>query len=189
MIRRKPLSRVCLAGLVLFGPAGLLAAQDGAPRLFGKADFEMEWRLFPQNNTLRVHYDAARQRLRIEALDGSDQVMIRDLVTGKVAVLVAGGKRGAYGTTAKPLGAFRPEAIGEIRSVAGQECRDFAFEGRRMCVTDDGIPVEVDLGEGKLVATRLMRRAQHPALFDVPKDITLKPIPGANPGVLPGVPF
>ncbi|HRE19959.1 MAG TPA: hypothetical protein PKW21_02870 [Rhabdaerophilum sp.] len=178
-----------LAGLVLLVPTMPLLAQDGAPKLFGKADFEMEWRLFPQNNTLRVLYEAARQRLRIEALDGSDQVMIRDLVTGKIAVLVAGGKRGAYGTMAKPLGAFRPEAIGEIRSVAGQQCREFAFEGRKMCVTDDGIPVEVDLGEGRLIAARVMRKAQHPALFDVPKDVTLKPIPGANPGGLPRVPF
>lgn len=189
MIRRLRGRRLCLAGLALLVPTMPLLAQDGAPRLFGKADFEMEWRLFPQNNTLRVLYEAARQRLRIEALDGTDQVMIRDLVTGKVAVLVAGGKRGAYGTMAKPLAAFRPETIGEIRSVAGQECREFGFEGRKMCVTNDGIPVEVDLGEGKLVATRLMRKAQHPALFDVPKEVTLKPVPGANSGVLPGVPF
>lgn len=178
-----------LSGLALLASALPLIAQDGAPKLFGKADFEMEWRLFPQNNTLRVLYEAARQRLRIEALDGSDQVMIRDLATGKVVVLIAGGKRGAYGTTAKPLAAFRPEAIGETRSIAGQECREFGFEGRKMCVTDDGIPVEVDFGGGKLVATRLMRKAQHPALFEVPKDVTLKPIPGANPGALPGVPF
>jgi hypothetical protein len=168
---------------------GLAPQQTEGPQLFGMADFEMEWRLSPQEKVLRVQFLAAKRRLRIEALDGSDQVMLRDLVTGKVVILVTNGARGAFGTMAKPLAAFRPDSVGELREVAGNQCRDFMQEGRKLCVTDDGIPVEVDFGGGVLSATRLMRRAQVPALFEVPADLTLKPVPGDNAGALPQVPF
>jgi hypothetical protein len=164
-------------------------AQGAQPTLFGKADFEMEWQLQPQAKLLRVQFLAEKRRLRIEMLDGSDQAMIRDLASGKVAVLVANGTKGAYGSMARPMGAFRPEAVGEVREIIDNKCRDFRFQSRLLCITDDGIPLEVDLGGARLTATRLLRKSQLPALFEVPKELVLKPVPGSTAGPLPSIPF
>lgn len=170
------------------GASGALA-QTPARTLFGHADFEMDWRLEPQSKTLRVRYSAAVRRLRIEALDGSQQVMLRDLVKGDVVILIAQGQKGAFAQKTPPLGPFQPQEVGGTRQIAGQSCRDFMVQGQKLCVTDDGIPVAVEFGDIRITATSLMRQAQHPALFQVPKELKLQPLPGAAANTVPKLPF
>lgn len=176
-----------IAGLV----SGTLAssAQTPARMLFGNADFEMDWQLEPQNKMLRVRYSAATRRLRMEALDGSQQVMLRDLVKGDVVILIAQGQKGAFAQKSAPLGAFVPQGVGDTRQIAGQTCRDFMVQGQKLCVTDDGIPVAIDVGETRITAKSLIRQAQHPVLFQVPKELKLQPLPGAAANTVPKLPF
>lgn len=175
---------VALLGQVAPSPAH---AQER--HLFGARDFEMDWQLEPGGRILRLRFLAAQRRLRIEMLDGSDQVMLRDLAKGDVVVLVAGGAKGAYGTKVAPMAAFRPEAIGETREIAGETCRDFTIQGQVLCVSDDGIPLAVEFGAGRLMARKLLRQGQHPALFELPKGTALKPMPGESADKVPKLPF
>lgn len=157
--------------------------------LFGKADFEMDWMLEPAGKLIRVRFSAATRRLRLEMQDGSDQVMLRDLAKGDVIVLIAQGTKGAYAQKGKPMGPFVPQEFGEVREIIGQKCRDIVSEGQKFCLTDDGIPLSVDLGSVRLVARALLKQAQPAPLFLVPKDIALKPMPGAGSDTVPKLPF
>ena len=182
-------SGILLAACVLLAGASPSHAQNGARMLFGTKDFEMDWFLEPAGKLLRVRFMAATKRLRIEAMDGSEQVMLRDLVRGNVVILIAQGTKGAFTQKAPPMTPFTPEDIGEIREIAGNPCRDFGVQNQKFCVTDDGIPVEVDFGNGKLTARSLLRQGQFPALFEVPKGLVLQPMPGAGKDTMPGLPF
>ena len=178
-----------LATAGLSSGVSAVSAQTPTRNLFGNADFEMDWQLEPQNKTLRVRFSAATRRLRLEALDGSQQVMLRDLVKGDVVILIAQGQKGAFAQKTPPLGPFQPQGVGEARQIAGQTCRDFMVQGQKLCVTDDGIPVAVEFGETRITAKSLMRQAQHPALFQVPKELKLQPLPGAAANTVPKLPF
>lgn len=180
---------ILLAACVLCASALPSGAQNASKMLFGNKDFEMDWHLEPAGKLLRVRFSAAAKRLRIEMMDGSEQVMLRDLVRGDVVILIAQGQKGAFAQKSTPMAPFAPQEIGGTREVAGNTCRDFGVQSQKFCVTDDGIPVEVDLGGSKLTARSLVRQAQHPALFQVPKDLVLKPVPGAGAETLPGLPF
>lgn len=170
-----------LLAVILATPA---FAQDNGRVLFGQRDFEMDWRVDPAGRRIRLRFQGATRRLRIEPHDGSDQVMIRDFVKGDILVLVAEGRKGVYGAKTAPLGPFRSEGIGRLREIVGEACREIATEGRTMCLTDDGIPVEIVLGGQTIRAESLARRSQHPALFEPPKDVPVKPIPHAQAGGL-----
>jgi hypothetical protein len=178
-----------LATCLLLAGGSQLHAQNSAKILFGNKDFEMDWHLEPAGKLLRVRFLAATKRLRIEAMDGSEQVMLRDLMRGDVVILIAQGQKGAFTQKSAPMAPFAPQEMGETREIAGQTCRDFGVQGQKFCVTDDGIPVEVDFGNGKLTARSLVRQAQHPALFQVPKGLVLKPLPGAGKETMPALPF
>lgn len=162
-----------------------VVAQGTAPSLFGQRDFEMDWLMEPGSKLLRFRFHAGTKRLRIDALDGSEQTMHRDLGKGFVLVLVANGKRGAFAGTVPPLGAFQPQAVGEVQTVAGEACREFTLDRQQICVTADGIPVALVFDGGKATALRVLREVQPPALFEWPKGLSPKPLPGGGPGSLP----
>ncbi|KAF0231041.1 MAG: hypothetical protein FD175_910 [Beijerinckiaceae bacterium] len=189
MSYRRQVSGFFLVAALLTGVVGPLMAQTPQKTLFGTRDFEMDWQLAPAGKVLRVRFSAATKRLRIEALDGSEQVMLRDLVKGDIVILIAQGQKGAYAQTSPPLAPFAPQEVGGTREIAGNPCREFSVQGQKLCVTDDGIPVGVDFGTGSLTAQSLVRQAQHPALFLVPKDLVLKPVPGSGANTLPKLPF
>ncbi|MCZ8183206.1 MAG: hypothetical protein O9322_09575 [Beijerinckiaceae bacterium] len=177
-----------LAGLVFAAFAflpGAGLAQGSNPVLFGNRDFEMDWSLQPGSKMLRFRYHGATQRLRIDMLDGSEQTMHRDLAKGHVVVLVANGTKGAFAGTTRPIGAFQPEQIGGIRTIVGESCREFSAGGQTLCVTADGIPVMVDFGNGQGVAQRLLRETQPVALFELPKGLKPKPLPGGAENSIP----
>jgi YD repeat-containing protein len=179
------LALACL-GLLLFAVAPVPAfAQGSHPTLFGQRDFEMDWKLEPGGKMLRFRYHGASRRLRIDALDGSEQTMHRDLGKGHIVVLIANGTKGAYAGSTKPIGPFLPEQIGEIRTIAGETCREFVAEGQKLCVTAEGIPIMVDYGSGRGIAQRLLREEQPAALFDLPKGLTAKPLPGSADNTVP----
>lgn len=174
------------AGLWLFGlslPA--FAQAPPQPVLFGQRDFEMEWQMEPGNKLLRFRFHASTRRLRIDALDGSGQTMLRDLAKGTVVVLVANGAKGTYAGSVKPMGPFQPQQVGELQMIAGEPCRDFVLDGQTLCLTADGIPVMLDFGSGKATAQRLIRETQPVAFFDLPPGLTPKPLPGNGPGSIP----
>jgi hypothetical protein len=181
--------RLSLCAAALLGGGAVAFAQAPARTLFGHADFEMDWQLEPQNKTLRVRYSAAVRRLRIEVLDGSEQVMLRDLARGDVVILIAQGQKGAFAQKAPPLGPFQPQEVGETRQIAGQTCRDFVMQGQKLCVSDDGIPLAIEFGTTRILARNLIRQTQHPALFLVPKELKLQPLPGAAANTVPKLPF
>ncbi|MCZ8374587.1 MAG: hypothetical protein O9342_04350 [Beijerinckiaceae bacterium] len=177
-----------LAGLALVACAFLPEAalgQTSNPVLFGNRDFEMDWALQPGAKMLRFRYHGATQRLRIDMLDGSEQTMHRDLAKGHIVVLVANGTKGAFAGKTAPIGAFQPEQIGGIRTIVGESCREFSAGGQTLCVTADGIPVMVDFGNGQGVAQRLLRETQPAALFDLPKGLKPKPLPGGAENSIP----
>lgn len=177
------LASLAVAACALLPEAAL--AQGNNPVLFGNRDFEMDWTLQPGAKMLRFRYHGATQRLRIDMLDGSDQTMHRDLAKGHVVVLIANGTKGAFAGMTRPIGAFQPEQIGEIRTIAGEPCREFSAGGQTLCVTADGIPVMVDFGNGQGVAQRLLREVQPAALFELPKGLKPKPLPGGAENSIP----
>jgi hypothetical protein len=170
--------------LAAFLSAMAAGAQEPGRFLFGTRDFEMDWRAEAGGRPMRLRFLGARRLLRMEPLDGSDQVMLRDLATGTVHVLIGEGRGGVHAGRAPPLGPFRPDGIGEIRTIAGEACREMRAGPERFCLTDDGIPLEMANAREHYVAERLLRRAQAPALFEVPKEPKPKPIPGL-PGLEP----
>lgn len=180
---RGPLFLAGLFLVVLPPQAGL--AQGSNPVLFGKRDFEMDWTVEPGAKMLRFRYHGATQRLRIDSMDGSEQTMHRDLAKGHVVVLIANGTKGAFAGSARPIGRFQPDAVGEMRTVAGESCREFSAGGQTLCVTDDGIPVMADFGNGQGMAQRLLRETQPAALFDLPKGLKPKPLPGGGANSIP----
>lgn len=177
------LTRLFLLPLLVLASSAGVQAQSG-PVIFGRQDFEMEWKTEPMKAILSVRYLAARRLLRLEPLDGSARAMVRDLATGDALLLVAQGQRGAYRTKAAPLGAFRPEGGGEIRKVGPEECREFASGPVTLCLSDDGIPLIIGFPEGKLTASRLLRQPQLPAFFEAPKGVEVKPLPPGMSAVL-----
>jgi hypothetical protein len=156
-------------------------AQQPQRFLFGTRDFEMDWRDETSGKRVRLRFLGAGRKLRIEALDGSNQVMIRDLASGEIAVLLDGGKAGLHAGKSEPLGAFNPDGAGELREIAGETCREFTAGPERFCLTDEGIPLELVSAREHFVAERLIRQAQAEILFTVPKDKPAKPIPGIAP--------
>jgi hypothetical protein len=172
--------------LVLLASAASGAQAQGSAVLFGRQDFEMEWKVEPIKAILSVRYLAAKRQLRLEPLDGSARAMVRDLATGEAVLLVGQGQRGAYKTRAAPMGGFRPDGGGEMRKVGPEECREFTSGPVTLCLTDDGIPLIISFPEGTLTASRLLRQPQLPAFFEVPKGVELKPLPpGMNAPLLP----
>jgi hypothetical protein len=180
--------RILLGLLVLVTGLSPVFAQTRGPQLFGFRDFEMDWVQGEGSSVYRLRYLAARHMLRIEALDGSAQVMLRDLVKGDILVLLSEGQRGIYGSRGRPvLGA--PIEPGDVtRQIAGETCRVARVSGSVLCLADDGIPLAVEDGAAPVRATRLLRQAQNPALFTVPKDAKILPLPGGSRNV-PGAPF
>ncbi|CAN1556729.1 hypothetical protein MCEMSEM23_02442 [Rhabdaerophilaceae bacterium] len=167
---------------------GSAQAQQAGAMLFGARDFEMDWVQAGNGQLLRLRYLSARRILRIEALDGSEQVMLRDLEKGDVLILVAEGKRGVFGHRVQPMRglSFVPGEV--VRSIAGEDCRETTLSGLTLCLSDDLIPLVVNDRGQEFIAQRLLRQAQNPALFTVPKDTKIQPLPG-NSGPLPGIPF
>lgn len=159
------------------GPGTQAPAADARQLLFGARDFEMDWRAEPTGRRMRLRFHGESRRLRIEALDGSEEVLIKDFAKGDVFVMIAEGKKGIYGTKGAPAAPFRPESAGELQQIAGETCRDLGREGRVFCLTDDGIPVEIRVGAERIVAERLLRQAQNAALFELPKGVPVKAMP------------
>lgn len=173
---------VLLAG-GLGAPA--LAQQDG-PRIFGRADFEMEWKVEPVGIVLSARYLAAKGLMRLEILDGQSRAVVRNLFTGDALYIVGQGQGGVYSYKAPALGLFQPDAPGETQQVGPEQCRTFDAGGVTLCLTDDGIPLKMTFPEGVLTASRLLRQPQHPALFELPKGVEAKPLPsGMQPPPLP----
>lgn len=164
------------------------AAQTRAPQLFGHRDFEMDWMQGEAGKMMRVRYLAERRILRIEALDGSGQVMLRDLAKGDVLILVAEGQRGVYGSRGRPVIGMNVEPGEATREAAGETCREARINGATICLSDDGIPLIMEEGGAPIRAIRILRQPQNAALFTVPKDAKIQPMPGSSAPV-PGVPF
>lgn len=161
-------------------------AQPSGLQLFGSRDFEMDWRMQQGNRMVRLRYSAELKRLRIEALDGSGQAMLKDLAGGGVTILVDEGRKGVFAAPGQPMPRGFGSPTGEIRSILGEQCQDFDLEGARLCLSRDGIPIGVTQRGEVIVAERLVRQAQNPALFLPPKDAKPQPIPGrAGTGPLP----
>ncbi|MCU0819331.1 MAG: hypothetical protein MUF11_08480 [Beijerinckiaceae bacterium] len=185
--KARPL-RILLALLVVCLGLSPAFAQSRGLQLFGLRDFEMDWVQGEGGKMMRVRYLAERRILRIEALDGSGQVMLRDLAKGDVLILIAEGQRGIYGSRGKPVLGMAIEAGEATREVAGETCREARINGATICLADDGIPLVMEEGGAPVRAIRVLRQPQNPALFTVPKDAKIQPMPGSNAPV-PGVPF
>lgn len=180
--------RIFVLLLALWCGFQMASAQQRGPQLFGHRDFEMDWVQGDGGKMMRVRYLAERHILRIEALDGSSQVMLRDLAKGDVLILVAEGQRGVYGSRGRPVIGMNVELSDATREVAGESCREARINGATICLSDDGIPLVMEEGGAPIRAIRLLRQAQNPALFTVPKDAKIQPMPGSSMPV-PGVPF
>jgi hypothetical protein len=184
---RLPWSLAGRLGSVILGAvlaASILTEPDAqqAPRfLFGQRDFEMDWRDSTSGKHVRLRFLGSQRKLRIEPLDGSNQVMIRDLGSGEVFVLIEEGRQGVHGGKREPLGPFVPDGAGGLREIAGETCRELQAGRERYCLTDEGIPLELVSEREHFVAERLVRQAQPEALFNIPKDKAAKPIPGLTP--------
>ncbi|MCA3606014.1 MAG: hypothetical protein IOC55_09345 [Methylobacterium sp.] len=163
-------------------------AQGGGFALFGNRDFEMDGVQGDGGKMMRMRYLAERRILRIEALDGSGQVMLRDLAKGDVLILVQEGRQGIYGSRGRPIIGMAIVPGEATREVAGETCREARVNGATICLSDDGIPLVMEEGGTPIRAIRLLRQAQNPALFSVPKDAKIQPMPGSNAPV-PGAPF
>lgn len=161
-------------------------AQQGAPVLFGRADFEMEWKVEPLKLVLSARYLAARRMMRMEILDGTSRAVLRDLGSGDAHLIIAQGQKGVYKFKAAPMGHFSPGAPTGSQTIGNEECRDFASGPVLLCLTDDGIPLKMTFPEGSLTASRLLRQPQAPALFELPQGAQPKPLPaGVQPPPLP----
>jgi hypothetical protein len=161
-------------------------AQQGAPVLFGRADFEMEWKVEPLKLVLSARYLAARRIMRLEILDGTSRVILRDLGTGEAQLLIAQGQKGAYSFKAAPMGRFTPGPPTGSQTIGNEECREFSSGPASLCLTDDGIPLKMTFPEGSLTASRLLRQPQLPAMFELPAGVQAKPLPaGVQPPPLP----
>jgi hypothetical protein len=171
-----------MLGLILLSSAANAQApvQPRGPQMFGARDFEMDWRMEPGNRAIRLRYQAELRRLRIEALDGSAQTMLKDLEKGDVLILVDEGRRGVFAAQGQPAPRSFGAPSGRIRTIAGEQCQDFEMSGAVLCLSNDGIPLGVTQGEQQINAERLVRQTQNPALFAPPKDAKPKPIPGRN---------
>lgn len=180
MYRRQGSWGGLLALLALICPplAGDLFAQGR--QLFGKHDFELEWRLEPAGKLIRARFLAEKRLLRLEALDGSGEALIRDLAGGGVLVLVDEGRRGVYAGQGRPAEVFSGQPEARIREVAGESCRDFSLGRALICLSDDGIPLLVEEEGGAMNTLRIIRQAQNPALFLAPKDVKPKPLPAGS---------
>lgn len=165
-----------------------LEASAQGRQLFGARDFEMDWST-SGGKTLRVRYLAAAKRVRLEALDGSGEAMVKDLARGDVFVLVAEGQRGVYAAKAEPMRGLNGNLTERVREIAGEKCRDMAGGSVTLCLSDDGIPLVVEENGQILSATRIVRQAQSPALFQPPKDAKMQPMPGRGANSLPKLPF
>ncbi len=185
--KARPLRILAVLLALLAGLAPALAQQRGLT-LFGNRDFEMDWVQGEGGKMIRVRYLAERRMLRIEALDGSGQVMLRDLAKGDVLILVAEGQRGIYGSRGRPVLGMTIEAGDALREVAGETCREARVNGAVLCLSDDGIPLIMEEGGVPVRAIRILRQTQNPALFTVPRDAKILPMPGSGMPV-PGVPF
>lgn len=178
-------TRLIAATLALSFSMPVLAQQEG-PVLFGRQDFEMEWKVEPLGLVLSARYLAARGLMRLEVLNGNSQAVVRNIFSGEALYIIGQGTGGAYAYKAPPLGRFQPGPPGEIQQVGPEQCRDFDAGGVTLCITDDGIPLKMTFPEGALTASRLLRQPQHPALFELPKGIEAKPLPsGIKPPPLP----
>lgn len=154
--------------------------QDRGFVLFGHRDFEMDAVQGDGGKMVRLRYLAEKRMLRIEALDGSDQVMLRDLAQGDVLILVAEGQRGVYGTRARPILGSNVVPGEATREVAGETCRDARVNGATICLANDGIPLVMEEGNAPVRAIRLLRQTQNPALFAPPRDAKILPLPGST---------
>ncbi|MCA3632176.1 MAG: hypothetical protein INF16_05230 [Methylobacterium sp.] len=163
-------------------------AQGSGFTLFGNRDFEMDGVQGDGGKMMRMRYLAERRILRIEALDGSGQVMLRDLVNGDVLILVQEGRQGIYGSRGRPIIGMAVLPGEAVREVAGETCREARVNGATICLSEDGIPLVMEEGGAPFRAIRLLRQAQNPALFTVPKDAKIQPMPGSKSPV-PDVPF
>ena len=164
-------------------------AQTAGRQLFGARDFEMEWRVEPQGKQMRVRFLATARRVRVEALDGSGEAMVKDLARGDVIVLVDEGRKGVYTARAAPMGAFSGAPSENMREIAGEKCRDFVMDGGTYCLSQDGIPLVVQQSGQTMTAQRVLRQAQNPALFAPPRDAKPKPMPGRDASSMPKLPF
>jgi hypothetical protein len=94
-------------------------AQGSGFTLFGNRDFEMDGVQGDGGKMMRMRYLAERRILRIEALDGSGQVMLRDLAKGDVLILVQEGRQCIYGSRGRPIIGMNIVPGEAVREVAG----------------------------------------------------------------------
>ncbi len=185
------ITRLIVAGALFISLAASAFAQQtealsSGPVLFGRKDFEVEWKVEPYKLVLSARYFAERRLMRFEIPDGSGRAVVRNLASGDALYIVGQGQGGAYRYQLVPLGRFQPGAPGGTRQIGSEQCRDFDAGGVLLCLTDDGIPLRIALAQGTLTASRLLRQPQHPALFDLPKGQEAKPLPpGMQPLPLP----
>jgi len=177
MSKTRPFAAAIVAFLGALASAAPAQAQQEAPRLFGRADFELEWKVEPVGIVLSARYLAARGLMRLEVLDGQSRAVVRNLFTGDALYVIGHGQGGVYSYKAPAIGLFQPESPGEMSQVGPEQCRNFDAGGVSLCITDDGIPLKMTFPEGTLTASRLLRQPQHPAMFELPKGVEAKPLP------------
>lgn len=173
---------------VLFAAALPAPGQSNGFQLFGRADFEMDAVQVADGRPLRLRYLAARRILRIEALDGSGEAMLIHITQGDIFVVVGGGQGGVFARRDRAIASWPVEAEDATRNIAGEICREARMDGGPACIADDGVPLMLGGPSGEVIAQRVLRQPQSPALFTLPKETKIQPFPGYR-GPLPAVPF
>jgi hypothetical protein len=132
-------------------------------------------------DTVRVSWNAERQRIRVEP-QGRPQTLLVDLAAGSVRVIDSG----LHSAMKLPV---RPKDLDPVRlqdahltrhgqaTIAGLACTEYATESRRghgtVCLTDDGVALraegQIDGRDGSFTAVSVAYAPLPPTLFDVPQ--------------------
>lgn len=171
----------------------LLAAADGAcaqvPLPWADFDYETEWRIEPEGRIVTVRHHAEKRRMRFELNDPQATVVLKDLISGQVLVLQGDGKAGVGEGKGEPLVLPPADPTGETRTLGGETCAVHRLAGNTLCMSADGVLMEVTAGPQKVTALRVIRKRQSEALFSPPEGAPVKPLPGGIGGGVPTLPF
>lgn len=176
-----------LAAAGLIASVAPPAAQASIP--WAQADYEAEWRFSSESRIVTVRYAAGLRKLRFELNDPARTALVKDLVSGRVLVFTGTGEAGAREGRSQPFALPPAAPTGETLSIGGEVCAIHRFEAARLCVTADGVLMQVRAGDQEITALRVIRKPQDAALFAPAGNGPVTPLPGGAAGGVPLLPF
>ncbi|MGB6230937.1 MAG: hypothetical protein WBF53_12530 [Litorimonas sp.] len=185
------------SAIALCGVPALASAQSA---MTAPPDYSADYQVSADGESYAMDMMSSGSKMRIQvdmAEANSVNIIDRDTMQSVTLVDVSGMKMAMKVDAASVL----PGTLSELteseagsmppstgtKTVAGHACNIHSTEGSQVCLTSDGIMLEVVSPDGGMVATRLERRTQDPSLFEVPPGYQVMDMGGMMGGLkLPG---